>query len=166
MYSQTSADVRREFELVLMRREAETLKQPADWDRANEIKSQYQNEVQQQNRKYYRDYDSRVAKRLKQLIDKAAGRSRNLAPRFFGTDKFDKDVLKRQAHRDVQFDHQRRITSIREREAKELGTFLQSVRERDQQKQGSAEEFNDITSQQQRKEGQQPPKPTYTRKRT
>lgn len=166
MYSETTNDMGCEFEVVRMRREASSLTRPADVERAKAIQKKYDKEVRVQEKKYALEKDTRVAKRLKVLIDKAGDRSRHLAPRFFGTDKFNEEVLTRRALRDVEFDHQRRIASIRQREVKELGEFLKTVQQRDEQKQALTRAFNHTSDEHKRKEGQQPTKPTYTRKRT
>lgn len=143
MYSRTAQDIRRHFERALMRREAEALKQPQDWDRTNEIKTRYQNEIQQQNRLYEREYDTRFEHRLKALIDKAGSQSRNLVPTFAANDRFNGDDLKRQAHREVQFDHQRRISTLRDREASELSQFLNALSQRDSLSQTASRAFNE-----------------------
>ncbi|WP_316861061.1 hypothetical protein [uncultured Cohaesibacter sp.] len=55
--------------------------------------------------------------------------------RFMGVDKFDKSALKRQAHRDVQFDHKRRLSLLAQHEKAELRSLSHGIKQRDAQRQ-------------------------------
>lgn len=141
MCSDTSDDIKRQFELRALRRQAQILRQPGDWDKANEITSRYKNETRLTSQKYYGQYDDRVAKRLKTLIDKAGAKTKDHTLKLFGTDQFNQQRLKRQAHREVQHDHARRLNSIVDREKTELGSFLDVVHERNEKRDERRQEF-------------------------
>lgn len=104
-------DLKQTFDLASLRQRAKSLTRPADLEKVSEITKRYAREVRKQEKLYKRDYQTRFEKALEGRISKAGAKGRTFKHRLFGSDNFDKSVLIRQAHRDVQHDHSRRIAS-------------------------------------------------------
>jgi len=62
-------------------------------------------------------------------------KDRSFKHRLFGSDNFDKSALTRQAHRDVQHDHSRRMSQLASGETRELDTLVSTAEQRDATKQ-------------------------------
>lgn len=146
MESSITDELKRTFDLASLRHEASQLRTPADWERANEIRNRYKREANKQEQRYFKDYDTRVRKILSQLIDKAGAKDLTFKHRWFGSDNFNKDNLTRKAHRFVQMDQQRRLDSLSESEAKDLGSFMKKIKQRDQLQGKSQKSFERATN--------------------
>lgn len=138
-----TADLKRTFDLASLRQRAKSLTRPADWEKANEITKRYARESNKQEKLYKRDYKTRVEKALEARINKAGAKDRTFKHRLFGSDNFDKSALTRQAHRDVQHDHSRRISQLASRETQELNVLVSTVEQRDASKQQLRETIRD-----------------------
>ena len=133
--SSITEDLRRTFSLATMRQRVKSLTRPVDLEKAHEITKRYAREVNKQEKLYKRDYKTRVEKALQARIDKAGAKNLTLKHRLFGSDNFDKAALTRQAHRDVQHDHARRMAQLEIRETQELDTLVATAEQRDAAKQ-------------------------------
>jgi len=129
--SSITEDLKRTFDLASFRQRAKNLTRPADLEKMSEITKRYAREGNKQEKLYKRDYKTRVEKALQVRIDKAGVKDRTLKHRLFGSDNFDKSALTRQAHRDVQHDHSRRISQLASRETQELDTLVVTAEQRD-----------------------------------
>lgn len=133
--SSITGDLKRTFGLATMRQRVKSLTRPVDLEKAHEIIKRYAREVNKQEKFYIRDYKTRIEKALQARIDKAGAKNLTLKHRLFGSDNFDKSALTRQAHRDVQHDHARRISQLASRETHELDTLVSTAEQRDVAKQ-------------------------------
>ncbi|MCF6317104.1 MAG: hypothetical protein L3J30_12665 [Marinosulfonomonas sp.] len=133
--SSITEDLKQTFGLATLRQRAKSLTRPADWEKANEITMRYAFEANKQGKLYKHDYKIRVEKALQVRIDKAGVKDRTLKHRLFGSDNFDKSALTRQAHRDVQHDHSRRMSQLEARETQELDVLVSTAEQRDATKQ-------------------------------
>ncbi len=106
-----SKELKHTFDLATLRKKTKGLRTPIDWEKGHKIMNHYKRETQKQSQLYYAQYDARVNQALRRIIDKAGAKNRDFTHRWFGTDNFNKDHLMQQAHRVVQRDHHRRITS-------------------------------------------------------
>ena len=86
---------------------------------------------------------TRVEKALQARIDKAGVKDRSFKHRLFGSDNFDKSALTRQAHRDVQHDHARRMSQLASGETRELDALVSTAEQRDATKQELREKARD-----------------------
>lgn len=129
--SSITEDLKRTFDLASLRQRAKSFSRPADWEKADEITKRYSRETNKQEKLYRRDYKTRVEKALQARIDKAGAKDRTLKHRLFGSDNFDKAALMRQAHRDVQHDHNRRMSQLASRETQELNILVSTAEQRD-----------------------------------
>jgi len=129
--SSITGDLKRTFGLATMRQRVKSLTRPVDLEKANEITKRYAREVNKQEKLYKREYKPRVEKALQARIDKAGAKNLTLKHRLFGSDNFDKSALTRQAHRDVQHDHTRRMAQLETSENQELDTLVATAEQRD-----------------------------------
>lgn len=79
-------------------------------------------------RTYELEYAARVSKEKARLIDKAGSVKRDFAPRFLGTDGFNKDAINRQAQMAVRTAHRRDLAEIDQREAESIRSILKNSR--------------------------------------
>lgn len=141
--SSITADLKRTFDLASLRNRAKSLTRPADLEKMSEITKRYARETNKQEKLYKRDYKTRVEVALQARINKAGVKDRTFKHRLFGSDNFDKSALTRQAHRDVQHDHSRRISQLASRETQELNVLVSTAEQRDASKQQLREETRD-----------------------
>jgi hypothetical protein len=118
-----------------MRQRVKSLTRPVDREKAHEITKRYARETNKQEKLYKRDYETRIEKALQARIDKAGAKNLTLKHRLFGSDNFDKAALTRQAHRDVQHDHSRRMAQLETSEAQELNVLVSTDEQRESAKQ-------------------------------
>ena len=129
--SSITEDLKRTFDLASLRQRAKSLTRPADLEKMSEITKRYAREGNKQEKLYKRDYTTRVEKALQARIDKAGVKDRSFKHRLFGSDNFDKSALTRQAHRDVQHDHARRMSQLASGETRELDALVSTAEQRD-----------------------------------
>ncbi len=135
-------ELKRTFDLADMRHKTRGFRKAEDWEQGRAIMAKYQRQAKVQTQSYYAQYDTRVSQALQRLMDKAGTPKKTLTNRFFQTDQFNKDLLLRQAHKDVQQDHHRRISRIEHNEAKELGVLIEKIERRDAKREEMKQSFN------------------------
>ena len=118
-YSQ-SREIRSIFERATKRKQAQSLRTPADFQKSREIIARHDKAIASATRDYRAEYATRVEMITKRLINKAAQKDKSFTHRFFGRDRFDKSAILRQAHREVRFDHNQTISRIERSETNEL----------------------------------------------
>lgn len=112
-------EIRETFRKAALQREVAHGLSGDDWARYGDIQSDHDRRRSQEQRDYQREYDTRVETMRRRLIDQAGTADRTLAPRFLGRDRFDKDAIERQAHRNVRDDHDRVLARLEaEKEAR------------------------------------------------
>ena len=131
MSDNITQNLRNSFDLASLQQEFKTMRKGTDFEKGTEIMKRHSLERRQIEKTYYTQYDCRVEQALKRLIDKAGGKQKTFTQRFMGADKFDKSTLLRQAHRDVQFDHKRRMRLSHNSEKSELQALSSSINKRD-----------------------------------
>jgi hypothetical protein len=92
------------------------LRTPQDWDRFNEIKDMAKQHEREETEYFQREKPLLLATARKELIDKAGSLTLE-HPSPFGTDRFNKDAIERQANMQVENDHQARLLGIKARES-------------------------------------------------
>ncbi len=133
--SRITEDLKRTFDLASLRQRAKSLTRPVDLEKMSEITKRYSRESSKQDKLYRHTYKTRVEKALQARINKAGAKSLTLKHRLFGSDNFDNVALTRQAHRDVQHDHSRRMSQLAARETQELNVVVSTAEQRDAKKQ-------------------------------
>lgn len=132
MESSITEQLRDTFALASLRNKASHFRSPKDWERGLAIINRYKSHTEELENNYHAEYDSRINRVLKQLIDKAGAKDLSFKHRWFGTDNFNKSTLTRQAHQIVQNKHQERINYLNKRESTELRTLDNEIEQRDQ----------------------------------
>ncbi|PHR55171.1 MAG: hypothetical protein COA47_14335 [Robiginitomaculum sp.] len=129
-YSQ-SQEIKSIFERATKRKQAQSLRTPADFQKSREIIDRHDKAIATATRDYRAEYATRVELATKRLIDKAGHKTKNFTRRFVGADRFDKSAIQRQAHREVRFKHNQAISRIERSETRELTKLIETVRGRD-----------------------------------
>lgn len=128
------------FHEAVMLHEAQKLRRPEDWQKADELITLGKAERKQMQEAYELEYDTRHEMKRQQIIDDA-GRKKFDHPTPFGRDKFDSDAINRQAHREVQHDHQNDLQASRDNEKQEMENLQETARKRDEKEGILREDF-------------------------
>ncbi len=117
-------EIKHAFDLAALRYEASKLLISKDWQEFQKIKNSYATERQLAEDNYVREYDRRVEVARKKLIAKAGQKNRDFKHRLFGTDKFDKATITRQAHAQVRYVHHALLLELETKEKEAVRTLL------------------------------------------
>lgn len=121
-------ELRRAFELASLRREAEAIRKPEQWQELWDLKHRCERARFIEQQLYHRRYDTRVEQRRRELIDEAGAKTRIFKPWWGATDRFSPEQTLRQAQRDVRLAHERRIQRIDNYERRKLAAFVEHAR--------------------------------------
>ncbi|MCF6277212.1 MAG: hypothetical protein L3J16_00465 [Anaerolineales bacterium] len=106
------------------------LRTEADWDRFNNIKDTAKQRTKEEVDDFERDKPQRLVEARKDLIDKAGSLTLE-HPTPFGTDKFEKSAIERQAASKITNDHQARLLGIKSEETEAYSNLKQSIHTRE-----------------------------------
>ena len=120
-----------EYDLANLRRAAERFSRYQDREKALQINARYTKAEKEQVRAYEHDYERRVDMAARQIAKERGFDLDTLKKARDPQSKRRAYQLRGLGHRDVQNDHLRRIAVLRNREAKELGDLVQTVRLRE-----------------------------------
>lgn len=81
-------------------------------------------------RLYSYEYRTRVDIAYRDLLNRAGAKTRELKPKYFGIDRFNKHDLSRQAQRNVRLDHEQSMDRLNALEMKESRSFLNTSSKR------------------------------------
>lgn len=129
MYSSITDDLRRNFDLASLRKEAGTLNRPEQWAEIKRVQTRCERARQREERLHCAFFDTRVEMTRRRLIDEAATTRRDLKPLSFGDDRFDPNAVTRQAQRLVLKSHERRLARIDDFECRSLGAIVERARQ-------------------------------------
>ena len=130
MSSSISKQLRQTYDLASLRREAAMDLSSDEWKQYQKIRETHDMSRRFEIRQYEIEYQTRLEAARELLIDKAAARSLDFKHRWFGSDRFNKSEIDRQAHRQVLSDHRRKIASLDRIEQHELTALLDEVQKR------------------------------------
>ena len=120
-----------EVDVEYWQKEALNLTRVADWEKLRSINTQYDRDIKTQNRKYHHNHDQRFKMACEHIAslrgEKFDKLQRRKDPR---SQRLTKMICKAAEH-DVETDHHRRLSTIRERHAKELRDLVENARDRD-----------------------------------
>lgn len=146
-----------EVDVEYWQKEALNLTRIADWEKLRSINTQYDREIKTQNRKYQRDYERRIkmaCEHIASLRDEKFDKlQRRKDPRSQQLTK----MIGKAGERDVETDHHRRLSAIRERHAMELRDLVETARDRDAGPEGAQKLLTDGRD--------NPDRPSFSRKR-
>lgn len=120
-----------EYDLAGLRRAAERFSRYQDREKALQINARYAKAEKEQVRAYEREYERRVDRAARQIAKERGLDLDILNKARDPQSKRRAHQLRGLGHRDVQNDHLRRIAVLRNREAKELGDLVGTVRLRE-----------------------------------
>ncbi|WP_386627518.1 hypothetical protein [Sulfitobacter geojensis] len=126
------------------------LRTPQDWDRFNKIKDMAKQHEREETEFFQREKPLLLAEARKELIDKAGSLTLE-HPSPFGTDRFNKDTIERQAHMQVGNDHQARLLGIKARESDGYAELREDIQAREGLRDHAREAFARSTD---RRDGQ------------
>ena len=120
-------ELRNQFELVTMRRMADALKTTGHWGERTAIDRQARDSRKVEEQLYTETYDERIDEARRRLIDEAAGRPRDFKPAWAGEDRFSRDAIEHEAHRQVQAAHDKRMQEIDREEQSKLDALIRKA---------------------------------------
>ena len=119
-----SNDLRRAFERASLNREAKSILTARQWKTFQDITRVHDEQIQHEERVYKDEFQTRVEVTRKRLIDQAGQKNKNYNHRRFCNDAFDKDAINRQAVRNVQHAHHRRMSAIDRMERRDIARLI------------------------------------------
>lgn len=129
-------DLRRAFELASLKREAKFILTPREWKTYQDIVKVHEARRVSEEKAYRNEFDTRVEMARRRIINEAGRKNKDFKPRFLGRDALSKDDINRQAIRDVQHAHHRRLAAIDKMLAREIKCLIdtcQHAREKSRQ---------------------------------
>ncbi len=131
MTQDTANELKHTYDLATMRKNARTLRKPEDWQAAREIMERTKREASRLDHRYRAEYDTRVSEAVKKLMNEAGEVKRTLTHPWFTTNNFDQEAMMKQAHRNVQQDHQAQLNGLGQLEHSELESLMHTIHQRD-----------------------------------
>lgn len=121
------AEIKRSFDLAVLRHEANRLRNADDWQAFQAIRDRYADERAALREDYQQSYDDRFTAARAELLRKAGENAHAPKPRFAATDRFNREAIDRQAHRIVRLSHQSELARLEEKETRELNGLLKEA---------------------------------------
>ena len=133
------------FHLAVRSYAQDSLKRPDDWAELRGIEEKYQARLDDLDRRYVEEYDQRVAKEVKRLIDEAGSKEFD-HPSPGGVDGFNKNTITKTARLNVKHAHLAERASIEEQTDREIFDLLDRApaRAREARRGQAASEFNRV----------------------
>lgn len=130
MSLEQTEELRTNFRLASLHKEAQSLKSPENWQRYVQITEKHQKsrEAAQQNFKH--EFDERMSTARQKAI-RDAGAKTYEHPTPLGIDQFNPNLINRRAEAMVRRDHQREIAGIDKSEMQDLEKHVEQARTRD-----------------------------------
>jgi len=120
------------------------LRTPTDWVEFNRIKDTARQDEQNEIETFRENKPELLVKAREELIDKAGSLTHG-HPTPFGTDRFDKSTIDRQAMIKVENDHQARLLGIQQRESDDYSDLKDDIHVREQSRGRGREAFSRAT---------------------
>lgn len=134
-------ELKKTFAKAVMQHEAKSLKRAEEWKQARNITERGEAERRSFDNKYFSEYDTRIEVVRKRLINEA-GKPKLNHPNPGRRDKFDREAIERQAHREVQLDHKRVLQQSLDKQGRKMNELQGKARKHNlrQQHKGKAKE--------------------------
>lgn len=126
------------------------------------IKEKYDEPRTTAERLYADEYEIRVQISHRDLMNRAGAKTKELKPRFFGIDRFNKHDLNRQAQLNVRLDHQQSMDRLDGQELKEGRAFLEKSSQRKEYLESFKKSTERRRTQSRRKSAERRRSPTMT----
>jgi hypothetical protein len=124
--SRLSDEIKQTFDLEKLRLEAAQKLTKEEWPDFMKMRQGYEGQRRFAKRAFELEYDERVAMARVRLINKAGQKNLTLKPRWAGGDRFDKDAINRQAHREVRHAHRNDLARIERDEIRDTQQQIES----------------------------------------
>lgn len=147
-----SEELKRTFNLLSVRREAEALRTKEDWEALKEIRSRYKNETEHKVQEYEETYEAKTNAEVKKLMDKAGSDNLDFTHPDVANDAFKKERLIRQAHKQVQYEHEKEMGQLADNEIEEIEALIEKAQSRDALFGKAEQDFNQTVD---RRDGQE-----------
>ncbi|TPW33125.1 hypothetical protein FJU08_00725 [Martelella alba] len=141
MPSNIAGELAATFDLAIRRHEAKSLTTGEDWKAFGEIENRFETARTESEARYREEYRTRFEKARQDIIDEKASPAHTIRTPF-GTDRFDKDMIARQAHRRVERDHQAELAAIDAAEGARIEALMRDAEERHALKTVARDDFN------------------------
>lgn len=128
-----TGELRVQFRLSSLHKEAQSLTSEEDWQRYTEIGDRHEKLRSAERQDFKDQFDDRMSAARKKVIDEAGSKTLE-HPTPFGTDRFNSRLIDRKALAQVNKDHHRTIAQIDKSEMQELETLMAQARDRDRPK--------------------------------
>jgi len=142
MASSLSDDLKKTFALASLRNEAAKILTPKEWNELQKIKQKYEGQKQFEKRSFDLEYETRVEVARKRLINQAGQNRKNFQPLWARNDRFDRDAIDRQAHRNVKDGFKRLIEQFELRERRDVQGLLDRCEHSRKQREKPKQDFN------------------------
>ena len=126
-----SDQIRQTFKLASLRHEAAKNLRGEDQVAYSKVVMAYAEQRKSETQAYQNEYRTRVEVERKRLIDKAGEKNKGFQHRWFGSDKFDKAAITRQAQRNVRHDHERTLARLDQQETEIVDGILERAAHRE-----------------------------------
>jgi len=146
-------ELRHTFGLASLRQEAAKILNAKEWKEFQKIRAAHAGIKRVEQRAYEMEYITRVEVARKRLINKAGSKTRDFKHRWFGSDRFDKSAIGRQAHRQVKAQHAKLLGHLENQEIKDVQSLLNACEKRTRQREKPKRDFKQATNR--RKDAQQ-----------
>ena len=153
--------IRQTFKLASLRHEAAKNLRGEDQVAYSKVVMAYAEQRKAKIQSYQSEYRTRVEVERKRLIDKAGEKNKTFQHRWFGSDKFDKAAITRQAQRNVRQDHERTLARLDQQETQIVDGILERAGHRQEQREKPKRDFQKAVDRRQGQDRRQ----TISRKR-
>lgn len=117
-------EIRQTFNLEKLRLEAAKKLNADEWPAFDKMRQEHEGQRRFAKRAYDLEYDERVAMARVRLINKAGAKDRSFKPPWAGDDRFNKDAINRQAHREVRHAYLKDLVRIDREEARDITQMI------------------------------------------
>ncbi|MDD9911202.1 MAG: hypothetical protein OXR62_16160 [Ahrensia sp.] len=141
MTSDITQQLKQTYGKAALEREAARNLNGDEWKQFQQIKRKYADLIKFENRAYELEYKTRVEVVRKRLINKAGEKNRDFKHRWFGSDRFDKSDITRQAERQVRDEHRVLLDHLEKKEMAEIDGLLDQAGHRQKQREKPKNDF-------------------------
>ncbi len=126
-----SNQIRRAYKLASLRHEAAKTLRGNDQVAYSKVVVTFAEQRKLEIQSFHNEYRTRVEVERKRLIDQAGEKNRNFQHRWFGSDKFDKTAITRQAQRNVRHHHESTLARLDKQETEVVDGMLKRAGHRE-----------------------------------
>lgn len=151
-----TVQVRQAFKLASLRHEAAKNLRGEDQVAYSKVVMAYAEQRKSEIKEFRSDYRTRFEVERSRLIDKAGEKNKNFQHRWFGSDKFDRSAIDRQAHRNVRHDHEQRLARLDQQETEVVNGILERAGHRQAQREKPKKDFQKAVDRRQGQDRRRP----------